>query len=80
MEVYKWDTIKPHQDNEETMLDFLDNHFLEVFDSECKVVFLDGTYAEVTTSANAKYELHASGDGDFLNHKLEYEMITTLKQ
>ena len=43
METYKWNTIEPHNNNEETMNDYLENHLSDEFE----VIFEDGTYAEI---------------------------------
>ena len=43
METYRWRTPQPHNNNNVTMDDYLNNHLPQCFD----VVFEDGTYAEI---------------------------------
>ena len=66
---YRWKTEEALQDNYVTMCDFLDNHADDVF-GEFTIELEDGSYCEIMTE-KGKYELHASGDGDFCNHKVE---------
>ena len=51
METYRWHTIEPHNNNEETMNDYLENHLPQCFD----VIFEDGTYAKFKTKTQGKY-------------------------
>lgn len=72
METYKWHTTEAHSDNNETMNDYLDNHLPECF----KPIFQDGTYAEIRNENTGQiFAVHASGDGDFCNHKVEFEFV-----
>jgi len=67
METYYWNTEEPHANNQTTMCDFIDNHntFLEI-------TFVGGTYAEGVDVSGQKWEIHASGNSDFNNHKVEF--------
>ena len=72
MESYRWSTPQPHNNNNETMDDYLNNHLPQCFD----VVFEDGTYAEIKNKNTGQlFAVHASGDGDFNNHKVTFEFI-----
>ena len=72
METYKWHTIEPHNNNEETMNDYLENHLSDEFE----VIFEDGTYAEIKNKNTGQiFGVHAGGDGDFNNHKVTFEFI-----
>lgn len=73
METYKWHTPEAHNNNTETMDDYLENHLIHEF-WEC--IFQDGTYAEIQNKyTGAIWAVHASGDGDFCNHKVEFEFV-----
>lgn len=69
-ETYRWHTEECHPDNIYTMLIFLDYHLPDDFE----VVLFDGTYAEIKRNG-FMYEVHASGDGDSFNHKVEFVAI-----
>ena len=69
MKTYYWKTEEYHADNNATMQDYLDN--VNMLD----ITMVDGTYAEGVNSKGDKYALHASGDGDSYNHKIEFELI-----
>jgi len=72
MQTFYWQTTEPHATNEETMQDYLDNHL----PSEFEVTLQDGTYAEITNiQTNECFAAHASGNGDFCNHKIEFEKL-----
>ena len=72
METYKWHTIEPHNNNEETMNDYLENHLSDEFE----VIFEDGTYAEIKNkNTGAIWGVNASGDGNFTHHKVEFEFV-----
>lgn len=75
MEDYRFTTKTPLATNEETMHAFLDDHFYERFDSEAQVIIDDGTYVEVENGDGKQWALHASGDGDFVNHRIRFEPI-----
>lgn len=72
METYKWTSEEEHTDNTETMNEYLDYHLPKCF----KVMFQDGTYAEIKNrNSHQRFEVHASGDGDFRNHKVEFKFM-----
>ena len=64
MKDYYWNTEEPHSNNTVTMGDFLENEL----DEGVKVIIQDGSYAEIETGGKL-YEVHASGDGDFISIK-----------
>jgi len=69
---YYWTTEECHSDNNFTMQDYLNNHLSDEFE----VTLEDGTYAEITSkSTGAVWGVHASGNGDCFNHKVEFKNI-----
>ena len=76
MENYRFTTEKPIGTNEETMTVFLDDHFYEVFDNKAQVLEDDGTYVEVENGDGKLWAVHASGDGDFVSHKIRFELLS----
>jgi hypothetical protein len=72
MQAIHWQTEEPHADNNTTMNDYLDN--ANILD----ITLVDGTYAEGVNCKGEKYEIHASGDGDSFNHKVEFKLISEL--
>lgn len=75
MDDYIWETEEELSTNELTMHDYLDGHI----DDAWEVLVLDGTYAEIKTSEGLLYEVHASGNGDFKSHKVEFKAICSLQ-
>ena len=71
-ETFYWSTYYDHTNNETTMYEFLDCYLPDGY----IVTFVDGTYAEITKEGTTEtYGVHASGNGDFYNHKIEFEEI-----
>ena len=68
METIYWKTEKPHSTNSETMADYLEN------ENMLDILMVDGSYAEGKNCKGEIYEIHASGDGDFCNHKVEFKL------
>ena len=69
METIYWSTDEPLNDNTFVMSDYLE--CINMLD----ITMVDGTYAEGVNSKGEKYAIHASGDGDFFNHKIEFELL-----
>ena len=69
-ESFYWETDEPHTDNMETMYEFLEEHLPE----DCEIVEHNGTYAEVKQGEKV-VGIHASGNGDFKRHKVEFEEV-----
>lgn len=69
-ETYYFETNEPVFNNVETMDVFL-NYYLDI-DSE--ILLDDGTYVEILHKG-VRYGVHASGNGDFCNHKIEFEEL-----
>ena len=59
----------------ETLHYFLDVYFYEVFDYEAQLIHEDGSYAEVEGGDGKKWAVHAMGDGDFISHRVKFELI-----
>ena len=71
-ETFYWSTYHVHHNNEQTLGEFL----YTILPEEYTVTFVDGTYAEITKEGTVEtYGVHASGNGDFYNHKIEFEGI-----
>lgn len=75
METLYYSTGDYHDTNSHTMDDFLDNKFLERFNIEDEIIFQDGSYAEVKTLDGEIFAVHASGNGDCYNHKIEFKKL-----
>jgi len=56
------------------MDDYLDNHMPDVFE----VIVNDGSYAEIRDPHGNVFSVSASGNGDFKNHKVEFEKLIYL--
>jgi hypothetical protein len=78
MEDYTWQTTEPMLTNECTMSDFLNSnyHFYSRFDIGAQVALEDGTYAEVKNGDGRRFAVNASGNGDFYNHKVTFELLS----
>ena len=72
MDTYCWSTSEPHSDNYETMSNFLDFHLKDTF----SVVEQDGSYARIKDDEDGcEYHCYASGNGDFKNHRVDFENV-----
>ena len=69
METIYWTTEYYHADNITTMCEYLEE--INMLD----ITFVDGTYAEGKNAKGEKYAIHASGNGDSFNHKIEFELL-----
>ncbi len=72
---YKFTTTEPLDTTAETMDKFLNDYFYEVFNNDAIVTDEDGSYAEVLDVDGKLWALHASGDGDFTNHRIRFELL-----
>jgi len=68
---FYWETENPLSTNIDTMNDYLNNHLPK----EYKILYIDGSYAEIKDLNGNKFAIHASGDGDFCHHKIEFEKL-----
>lgn len=77
MEDYRFTTKEAMNTTSDTMDYFLSSriHFYAIFDSDAKVIYEDGSYADVENGDGKIYEVHAGGDGDFFSHKITFELI-----
>jgi len=75
MEAYYWTTEEYHTDNNVTMREYLEMQ--EGFKNEqhLSIDHTDGTYAEGVDYKGNRWGIHASGDGDSYNHKIEFELL-----
>lgn len=69
---FYWETDYFHNDNAFTMQDFIENHLPPEFE----VILDDGSYTEVLDGKGQKWALHASGDGDFVSHRIRFEALS----
>lgn len=68
---YYWSTEAYHHDNTFTMSEYMKHRLPERF----TVIEVDGSMAVVQDYDGTCYELHASGNGDSFNHKVEAKVI-----
>lgn len=73
MESFTWNTEYAHNDNEQTMQEWLYEY------CELDIILTDGTYAEWIDKYGVLFGVHASGNGDSFNHKIEFETLTNNK-
>ena len=76
MENFYWETELPLATNEDTMHDFIDNHLKEYCGEEYEIIHHEGTYAEIENHEGTTYGVHASGNGDFCTHKVEFDKLS----
>ena len=67
MNAIYWTTDEPLDNNTLVMTDYLEN--INMLD----ITLVDGTYAEGVDIQGQEFEIHASGDGDFNSHKIEFK-------
>ena len=72
MEDFFWTTELPLATNEETMNDFLETYLKDHCGEDYEPVHTDGTYCEIQNDKGELYGLHASGNGDFCNHRVKF--------
>lgn len=72
MDTFCWATEQEHANNQETMEQYLNEFLPDCFDIELH----DGTYAEIKNkNTGHSFEVHASGNGDFRSHKVDFKFI-----
>ena len=69
METFIWNTEYAHNDNEQTMQEYLHEY------CELDITLIDGTYAEGMDKQGSLWAIRASGNGDFCNHRIEFEAL-----
>ena len=73
MQDYIWSTEHSHANNTETMQDYINNHLHE----SLTYLFQDDSYAEaINESTGERWGIHASGNGDFNNHRVRFELLS----
>lgn len=65
-DTFYWSTEYAHNDNEQTMQEYLYEH------CDLDITLCDGTYAEGKDGNGIMWGIHASGNGDSFNHKIEF--------
>lgn len=80
MKNYYWQTSEPHADNTVTMNQFLDDHLEYHCGEGTEILLEDDTYAEIKTPKGETYAVHASGNGDFCNHMIRFELLTPVTE
>jgi len=76
MEDFRFTTKEPLATNADTMDWFSNELFYKVFDENAIFTEDEGSYAEVLDGKGQKWALHASNDGDFVNHKIKFEALS----
>ncbi len=74
---YTWRTEEELGNNTEVMNEWLDEYLPS--DYTLLEDSIDGTYAEILTKEGHKFACHASGNGDFFNHKISFELLEKAK-
>ena len=69
MKTFTWKTDYAHNDNEQTMEEYLHEY------CELEITKIDGAYAVGKDENGDVWAIHASGNGDFFNHKIEFEAL-----
>jgi hypothetical protein len=73
IEDFTWNTEYDLPDNTAVMMEWIDVYMPE------EVILieesLDGTYSEIINEEGHKFACHASGNGDFFNHKINFELL-----
>ena len=69
METFIWTTKYAHNDNEQTMQEYLYEY------CDLDITLTDGTYAEGFDLEGNLWAIRASGNGDSFNHKIEFEEL-----
>ena len=75
METYYWTTEEYHTDNNVTMSEYLEMQEDFTYEQHLTIDHVDGTYAEGIDCKGNRWAIHASGDGDSFNHKIEFELL-----
>ena len=78
METYYWQTEQYHTDNNETMSEYLEMQEGFTYQQHLIVDHIEGTYAEGIDCKGNRWAIHASGNGDSFNHKIEFELLSTV--
>ena len=72
MKDYTWETEEELANNTLTMNDYLDNHLPKCF----KIMYQEDTYAEIKNiNSHQRFEVHASGNGDFRSHIVRFNFM-----
>ena len=72
METFYWTTEQPHQNNTDTMNQYLCEHL----PLEFTIIYQDDSTAEIRNSETAeRFQVHATGNGDSYNHKVEFKSL-----
>tara|TARA_R110000787_G_C13064462_1_gene408225 strand:- start:83 stop:331 length:249 start_codon:yes stop_codon:yes gene_type:complete len=75
MESYYWTTEEYHSDNNITMSEYLEMQEEFTHEQHLTIDYADGTYAEGLDCKGNRWSVHASGDGDSFNHKIEFYLL-----
>lgn len=70
METIYFETEESLPDNQTTMC-----YYLDYINATLDIIEVDGTYAEGVDCHGNLWAIHASGNGDFNNHKIEFELL-----
>jgi len=67
MHTVYFETEEPLSENS-----FVMGYYIDFINTRLDIYLVDGTYAEGVDNTGSTYEIHASGDGDFTHHKIEF--------
>lgn len=70
MKTIYFTTEKPLDTNTEVM-----DYYIEHLSEDLFLYYIDDTYAEGCDEDGIDYQIHASGNGDFCNHKIEFVLM-----
>jgi len=76
MDTYYWETNEEHANNSVTMSEYLEMQEGFTYQQCLDVDYVNGTYAEGLDCKGNRWGIHASGNGDFFNHKIEFELLS----
>lgn len=79
MQTYFWETDYEHANNEETMAEYLEMQESFTHEQHLTIDYIEGTYAEGLDCKGNRWAINASGNGDFRNHKIEFDLICESK-
>ena len=69
MESFIWKTKYAHDDNSQTMQEYLNEY------CELDITITDGSYSEGMDKEGNLWGINASGCGDSFNHRIEFELL-----
>jgi hypothetical protein len=75
---YYWTTEEYHNDNSVTMSEYIEMQEDFTHHQHLTIDYIDGTYAEGIDCKGNRWGVHASGNGDCFNHKIEFDLLNKI--